>query len=24
VSNDGFIGNSDIQLVNQQQGTSLP
>ena len=24
VSNDGFIGVSDIQLVNQQQGTSLP
>ncbi len=24
VSSDGFIGVSDIQLVNQQQGTSLP
>jgi hypothetical protein len=24
VSNDGFINHSDVQLVNQQQGTSLP
>ena len=24
VSNDGFINASDVQLVNQQQGTSLP
>jgi hypothetical protein len=24
VSNDGFINASDVQLVQQQQGTSLP
>jgi Dockerin type I domain len=24
VNNSGFIQNSDVQLVNQQQGTSLP
>ena len=24
VSNDGFINHSDVQLVDQQQGTSLP
>jgi Galactose oxidase, central domain/Dockerin type I domain len=24
VSNDGFINHSDVQLVTQQQGTSLP
>ena len=24
VSNDGFINHSDVQLVEQQQGTSLP
>jgi hypothetical protein len=24
VSNDGFINHSDVQLVQQQQGTSLP
>ena len=24
VSNDGFIGSSDVMLVRQQQGTSLP
>ena len=24
VSNDGFIGAADVQLVKQQQGTSLP
>jgi hypothetical protein len=24
VSNDGFISASDLQLIQQQQGTSLP